>query len=517
MAGPIPQSPFTTEVSTEVSFQRAAKLLQEAFLVFREGLYDQDTTFNFLDEGNVILSHDFPREPRDAPMATDHVPIYELPYATPYELNNYPDQTKRTLLMIFQCMDSCIVMAPMINSILGPYCSRIEEVHFQPKNEALWARWIGEENEPRVTHYILRATLHGSGAQYAIDMTSPQYNWHEDPPAHPWDWYVANRMASETYIIDAAQQSLWATHTDYIEDWLCDFTDTGAPVFFADPHRSALEPGLFAHGRWMLRRDFADGIAAFEAKSLPLAHLVALPQAQFAHYAGAFLSHLRLWVTSVPRRWRAIKNLYGVRGPVAQRIRRRRIVEQRQPFGAWVDDATGERVSENMAYCMFMGFHGRRADEERWHAEMQQHLRHHFDQQCQQQHAPPALHPVTGFFQLPPPPADTVVPGQTLLHDPTLLPPFRPASVPNGFVATGAAAGADLNIAGVTAQRPLVVPRVQQRADVDRLLVDAGAAPLGQMADAQIDNMLQTFRMQQTARQQREQQQMWDEFMDLDA
>ncbi|KAK8152411.1 hypothetical protein BC567DRAFT_253156 [Phyllosticta citribraziliensis] len=497
MAGPMPQNAFGPSVSTEQSFQRASKLLQETFMIFREGLYDQNTMFTFLDEGNVVLTHDFPKDPLDARMAADFVPIYDLPYAAPYVLNDYPEQVKRTLLMIFQCMDSTIVMAPMINAILGPYCSRIEEVHFQPKNEALWARWLGDDQ--RVTHYILRATLAGSGAQYAVDLTGPQYNWHDSPPTAPWDWYSQNRVASISYCVDSAQHSLHSVFTDYVEDWLCDFTSEGTPVFHDDPHRAVASlPQRFTHGRWMLRRDFADGIAGFEATCLPLAHVVGLPEPQYAFYAERFLQHMRDWVGSVPGRWPAIAATYGVTGPVAHEIRTRRLVDQQVGCGHYVSRTTGQRLQENTAYSNFMTYHGRPAMEAQWDDD--------YPSPAQVQQAIAAL------------------------YDPS-LPGFRPHSQPPNFLDSN-----PLNIVGVTAPRgataspaapsggatngialqqpPLTLPTIDASTDVNRLLAAHGVAPLGQMAQHQIDRMM-ADETNATAAQNAEQL-TWRQFINFD-
>ncbi|KAK8159351.1 hypothetical protein IWX90DRAFT_507636 [Phyllosticta citrichinensis] len=497
MAGPMPQNAFVPSVPTAQSFQRASKLLQETFMIFREGLYDQDTMFTFLDEGNVVLSHDLPKDPLDARMAADFVPIYDLPYAAPYVLNAYPERVKRTLLMIFQCMDSTIVMAPMINAILGPYCSRIEEVHFQPKNEALWARWLGDDQ--RVTHYILRATLAGSGAQYAVDLTGPQYNWHDSPPTAPWDWYALNRVSSISYCVDSARDSLYSIFTDYVEDWLCDFTSEGTPVFHDDPRRAV--PSLsqhFTHGRWMLRRDFADGIAGFEASCLPLAHVAGLPEPQYAFYAERFLQHMRDWVRSVPARWPAIAATYGVAGPVAHDIRTRRLVDQQVGCGRYVSRQTGERFQENAAYSNFMAYHGRQATDAQW-----------------------------GNFLSP-------QPATAAFNDPT-LPVFRPHSPPSNFMDSN-----PLNIVGVTAPRgapaspaapqggvtafhgqraatqqpPLTLPTIDASTDVNRLLAAHGVTPLGQMGQQQIDRMMADETNSTAARDA--EQLTWRQFINFD-
>ncbi|KAK8187981.1 uncharacterized protein BKA78DRAFT_297596 [Phyllosticta capitalensis] len=341
--------PFTDE---NTAFQRATKLTQEAFLIFREELNESNNVFSFNDERTeCCVENEVGSGPIHANMAADGIHIYGPPMV---DLEfDYPEVIKRTVLMIHQCMDVTITMRPMIVKVISLFCTRLEEVHFQPKNEQLFAFYYGERQAGPCSHYVLKATLR-DGSQWAIDLTSPQYNWHVDPPTFRWADYERDKVQRIIFCQD--QETLADVFNEYVEDFLCDFDDEGRPVCLDNASRNDSLEIYRAVSRWTLRRDFADGIDKFEREVSSFNNILTLPEHMYPPRAAEFLTFIRQWARTVPQRWQEIKERYGPDGHECAVIRHRRLVEEHRPRGIFVHN--GVRMDELDAVRNFLDNYG---------------------------------------------------------------------------------------------------------------------------------------------------------------
>ncbi|KAK0658441.1 hypothetical protein DIS24_g4768 [Lasiodiplodia hormozganensis] len=194
------------------AFFRAAVFLQDAYTIWREHTYDHslvpimvsgdDHNNNSNDSSSdtatgkqekpktkknmqIHLVHDADMEVYDEPWDLCEMSLFDFPH------DKMPNEMAReALLATCMCEDAAVVMARMIERVLGPFPATISEISVETVDEPPLTMHLIEDNpassrhgmpDPAIlnhyAHHIWLALPGGRTEEYAFDITSAQYGW----------------------------------------------------------------------------------------------------------------------------------------------------------------------------------------------------------------------------------------------------------------------------------------------------------------------------------------------------
>ncbi|KAB2577959.1 putative TBC domain protein [Lasiodiplodia theobromae] len=199
--------PVAEAIRLRTAFFRAAVFLQDAYTIWREHTYDHslvpimvsgDDYNNSNDSSSdtatgkqektktkknmqIHLVHDADMEVYDEPWELCEMSLFDFPY------DKMPNEMAReALLATCMCEDAAVVMARMIERVLGP----ISEISVETVDEPPLTMHLIEDNpassrhgmpDPAIlnhyAHHIRLALPGGLTEEYAFDITSAQYGW----------------------------------------------------------------------------------------------------------------------------------------------------------------------------------------------------------------------------------------------------------------------------------------------------------------------------------------------------